>query len=222
MNRYCKSSKLSERKFREIIKCFAADLTAVQIAHLTGVNRNTVNLYLQRIRERIWVHCEEQRPLFGVVEVDESLFGARRVKGKRGRGAYGKTTVFGLYERNGQVYTEIVPDCSKHTLQSIIRGKVTLESVINSDGWKGYNGLVDIGYGHFRVDHSKDEFARGHTHVNGIEGFWGLAKVRLAKFRGMHSQTFILHLKETEFRYNNRNHDIGRLILKACRNKPLN
>ena len=81
--------------------------------------------------------------------------------------------MFGLYERNGQVYTEIVPDCSKHTLQSIIRGKVTLESVINSDGWKGYNGLVDIGYGHFRVDHSKDEFARGHTHVNGIEGFWG-------------------------------------------------
>ena len=221
-NRYCKSSKLPEWKFREIIRCFAADLTAVQIAHLTGINRNTVNLYLQRIRWRVLEYCEEQRPLFGVVEVDESFFGARRVKGKRGRGAYGKTTVFGLFERNGQVYTEIVPDCSKHTLQSIIRGKVTVESVINSDGWKGYNGLVDIGYGHFRVDHGKDEFVRGHTHVNGIEGFWGLAKVRLAKFRGMNPSTFILHLKETEFRYNNRQRDIGRLILKICRNKPLN
>jgi len=60
----------------------------------------------------------------GVVEVDESLFGARRVKGKRGRGAYGKTTVFGIFERDGKVYTQIVPNCSKATLQGLIRGKV--------------------------------------------------------------------------------------------------
>ena len=48
---------------------------------------------------------------------------------------------------------------------------------------RGYNGLVDLGYGHFRVDHSNDEFAKGAVHINGIEGFWGLAKVRLAKFK---------------------------------------
>ena len=29
----------------------------------------------------------------------------------------------------------------------------------------------------FRVDHSKDEFAQGPTHINGIEGFWGLTEV---------------------------------------------
>jgi transposase len=46
--------------------------------------------------------------MFGVVEVDESYFGLRRVKGKRGRGAYGKTAVFGIFERAGQVYTEVV------------------------------------------------------------------------------------------------------------------
>jgi transposase len=221
-NRYCKSSKLSEAKFRELVKYFAADLTAVQIAQLSGINRNTVNRYLRLIRDRIVWHCEEQRPLFGVVEVDESWFGARRVKGKRGRGAYGKTTVFGIYERAGMVYTEVVPDCSKATLQAIIRGKVEPESVINSDGWRGYNGLVDIGYGHFRVDHSKDEFTNGPNHINGIEGFWGCSKVRLAKFRGMHPATFLLHLKETEFRYNHRNKNIGRLILKMCRIHPLN
>ena len=68
--------------------------------------------------------CEAQRPLFGIVEVDESFFGARRVKGRRGRGAYGKTIVFGIFERQGRVYTEIVPDGSKPTLQGIIRGRV--------------------------------------------------------------------------------------------------
>lgn len=220
-NRYAKSSKLSEAKFRLLVKLFAADLTAVQIAQLSGLNRNTVNRYLRLIRERLLLYCDARRPFFGIVEVDESLFGAKRVKGKRGRGAYGKTTVFGIYERRGQVYTEVVPNCSKATLQGIIRGRVDANSTVNSDGWRGYNGLVDIGYGHFRVNHSKDEFVRGKTHINGIEGFWGCAKVRLSKFRGMHPQTFLLHLKETEFRYNLRHQNIGRVILKICRENPL-
>jgi len=216
-----RNSKLSEAKFRELVKLFSADLTAVQIAQVANLNRNTVNRILRLIRDRILDYTEDQRPFFGTIEVDESWFGAKRVKGKRGRGAYGKTTVFGVYERQGQVYTEIVPDCSKATLQGIIRGKVDPASVINSDGWRGYNGLVDIGYGHFRVDHSRDEFVRGKAHINGIEGFWGYAKVRLVRFRGMHRQTFLLHLKETEFRFNLRDQNIGRLILKLCRENPL-
>ena len=220
-SKYKFRSRISEKRFRLLAKLFSADLMATQIAYLTGLNRNTVNRYLRGIRERICVYCEEQSPFSGTVEVDESWFGAKRVKGKRGRGAYGKTTVFGIYERNGHVYTEIVPDCSKATLQAIIRGKVTAESVVNSDGWRGYNGLVDIGYGHFRVDHGKDEFARGHTHVNGIEGFWGIAKVRLAKFRGMAKSTFYLHLKETEFRYNHRNDNLYKIVLSLLRNNPL-
>ncbi|MDE3015340.1 MAG: IS1595 family transposase [Pseudomonadota bacterium] len=220
-SKYKFRSRISEKQFRMLVKLFSADLMATQIAYLTGLNRNTVNRYLQGIREHIAAYCEEQFPFSGTVEVDESWFGARRVKGKRGRGAYGKTTVFGIYERNGHVYTEIVPDCSKSTLQAIIRGKVAAESVVNSDGWRGYNGLVDIGYGHFRVDHGKDEFARGHTHVNGIEGFWGIAKVRLAKFRGMAKSTFYLHLKETEFRYNHRNDNIYKILLSLLRNNPL-
>jgi len=63
----------------------------------------------------------------------------------------------------------------------------------------GYNGLVDVGYGkHLRVDHSKDEFAKGLNHSNGIEGFWGYAKTRLFRFRGMAPSSFSLHLKESD------------------------
>ncbi len=153
-NRYSFRSRISEKKIREIVRYFAADLTALQAAQLSGLNRNTINRYYHAFRERILWACEAQRPMFGIVEVDESFFGPRRVKGKRGRGAYGKTVVFGVFERDGKVYTEIVPDCSKATLQGIIRGRVDPTSVINTDGWRGYNGLVDLGYGHFRVDHS--------------------------------------------------------------------
>ena len=220
-NRYAHRSRVSEKRIRELVRCFSADLTALQTAGLTGLNRNTVNRLYRGLRERIFAACEAQRPMFGVVEVDESLFGPRRVKGKRGRGAYGKTTVFGIFERDGQVYTEIVPDCSKATLQGIIRGRVDPASVINSDGWRGYNSLVDLGYGHYRVDHSSDEFVRGRVHINGIEGFWGMAKVRLAKFKGLPKHTFHLHLKETEWRYNHRTSDKPKLLLRYPREKPL-
>lgn len=118
-NLYSKHLHLSEGKLREIIRYFAADLTALQAAELSRANCDTINRIYRGLRERIYYACEADRPLFGVVEVDESWFGAKRVKGKRGRGAYGKTVVFGIYERAGRVYTEIVPDDSKTTLQVI-------------------------------------------------------------------------------------------------------
>ena len=222
-NKYAKRAHISERKFQQLVRLFSADLDACQIARLTGLNRNTVNRYLTKIRQRLVEYCETQSPFSGEVEVDESFFGARRIKGKRGRGAYGKTIVFGIFQRNGHVYTEIVPNCSKATLQAVIRDRVELDSIIYSDRWRGYNGLVDVGYGkHLRIDHSKDEFAKGRNHINGIEGFWGHAKTRLVRFRGMAPNTFNLHLKECEFRFNHRGQDLSRLILKILRNRPLN
>ena len=96
-NKYAKRSRISEAKIREVVRYFAADLTALQAAALSRLNRNTVNRLYRGVRERMLLACEAQRRLFGVVEVDESFFGARRVKGRRRRGASGKTVVFGIF-----------------------------------------------------------------------------------------------------------------------------
>jgi len=133
-NKYVKRSKISEAKTRQVVKLFALDLNASQIAKISGLNRNTINRYLAEIRTRISEYCELQSPFSGEVEVDESFVGARRVKGKRGRGAFGKTIVFGIFKRNGKVYTEIVPDCRRSTLQAVIRGRVSPQSIIHTDG----------------------------------------------------------------------------------------
>lgn len=205
------------------MKYFSMDIEATKIASLTGLNRNTINKYLLLIRKRIARECELESPFSGEVEVDESFFGARRAKGKRGRGASGKTIVFGLFKRKGKVYTKIIPNCSRATLQAVIRGKVDLASTIHSDGWKGYNGLVDLGYKkHYRVQHGNDEFANKKSHINGIENFWGIAKMRLAKFRGLSKTTFYLHLKECEFRFNHRGQNRYKLLLKIINKGPLN
>jgi transposase-like protein len=221
-NKYVYRSRISEKKFREIVKLFSLDLEADQTANITGLSRNTINKYYKTFRERIVIICEENSPLSGEIEVDESYFGARRIKGKRGRGAYGKTIVFGLLKREGKVYTEIVPDVKAATLQGVIRGRVDIDSVIHSDGWRGYDGLVDIGYDkHFRVHHGKNEFVRGKSHINGIESFWSYAKIRLVKFRGIDKKSFNLHLKECEFRFNHRGEDLYKLLLEIFRKEPL-
>lgn len=223
LNRYYRCSKISERKFLRVLRHFALDLTASRTAQLTGLTRKSVNEIFLKIRERIAQECERASPFSRCeVEVDESYFGARRVRGKRGRGASGKTIVFGIFKRNGCVYTEVVPDCKKATLQAIIRGRVAAEAVIHSDGWRGYDGLVDVGYSkHFRVNHGSNEFVRGTSHVNGIEGFWSFAKRRLQKFNGVFAETFNLHLKECEYRFNNRNKNLYRELLKLLRKNPL-
>jgi len=100
------------------------------------------------------------------------------------------------------VYTEIVPNCKKPVLQAIIKGKVDPSTVIYSDKWRGYDGLVDVGYDkHFRVNHNSNEFSKDkQIHINGIENFWSFTKRRLAKFNGV-KKNFDLHLKESEWRY---------------------
>jgi len=200
----------------------ALDLSATDTAELTGISVRSVNAIFLKIRRRLAEECERHRPFSGEVEVDESYFGPRRVRGKRGRGAGSKTIVFGIFKRNGWVYTEIVPDARKSTLQKVIRGRVSPESIIHSDGWRGYHGLVDVGYAkHFRVHHGNDEFVRGNSHINGIESFWAFAKHRLAKSKGIPRHTFYLHLKECEFRFNHRKDNLYLEMLRILRRNPI-
>jgi transposase-like protein len=221
-NRYYARSRISERKFRQLLRYFAMDFSATDVAQLTGIRRKAVTVIFLKIRRRIAEEGERVSPFSGEVEVDECYFGARRVRGKRGRGASGKTPVFGLLKRNGKVYTEVVPDCSKATLQAIIRGRIEPETVIHSDGWRGYDGLVDVGYAkHYRVHHGKNEFACGTHHINGIESFWSFAKNRLQKFHGIAPDKFYLHLKECEYRFNQRRQNLYAELLKLLRKYPL-
>ena len=214
---------ISENKFHQVLRLFCADLTSTQIAEVMQINRNTINRILQLLRTRI-LKLAESESYFeaGEIEVDESYFGSKRVRGKRGRGAGGKTKVFGMKKRGDKVYTQIVSNCSATELVPIIKKLAPSDSIIYSDEWKAYDGLVNAGYKkHYRVTHSEDVFANGRAHVNGIENFWGVAKNRLVKMRGITGEKFNLHLKETEWRFNHRHENIYKLLLNNLRSYPL-
>ena len=235
-NKYLNHAHISEAKFKEVLKLFCIGLEAKKVAELVSINRNTINRIFLLFRKRIAEFCEQQSPLgVGEIEIDESYFGAKRVRGLRGRGASGKIPVFGMLKRNGKVFTQIIKNCSASELLPIIRSQADEESTMFSDSWRSYNGLGDFGYKkHYRIKHGNNEFAKRQlamhdgnpvkirNHINGIENFWGLCKVRLSRFRGIHKSTFYLHLKECEFRYNYRKENLYKILLKEFRKTPLN
>lgn len=221
-NKYIHHSHISERKFREIVKCLDHDFTSQETADFTGLSRVTVGKLFIEFRKRILV-LEDESPVEGEVELDESYFGPRRVRGKRGRGAGSKIPVFGIIKRGDKVFTKVVSDCSREELLPIIKGKVLEGSDIYTDGWRAYDGLILDGYKHYRIHHHKNEFARGKNHANGIESFWSYTKRRLAKFNGLQESYLLLHLKESQWRWNMRvsGKNIYDKLLETFRKLPI-
>jgi transposase len=187
---------------KKLAQFFIAGTTARMAAELLGINRNTANLFYNKLRQIILYNQElESSFLDGEIEVDESYFGGVR-KGKRGRGAAGKVAVFGLLKRHGKVYSKIINDAKQETLIPIIRQKIKPDSIIYSDYFRSYDVLDISEFRHHRINHSK-EFAKGKNHINGIENFWNQAKRHMRKFNGVPQKNFALFLKECEFRFNN-------------------
>ena len=195
-----RKSRLSQYKQNKLIELFVAGVTARIAAELTNVNKSTAAYYFHRLRLLIYKNSSHLEMFDGEVEADESYFGGHR-KGKRGRGAAGKTAVFGLLKRNDKVYTVAVPNTQTATLLPIIREQVTPDSIVYTDCYKGYDVLDVSGFIHHRINHSK-EFADRRNHINGIGNFWNQAKRVLRKYNGIDRKSFPLFLKECEFRFN--------------------
>ncbi len=230
-------SKISTQKIKKIIKHFCTDVDATKTSELLELNPNTIDRYFGIFREIIYKNRMDafKEKIGWEIEVDESYFWAKRKRGyagklKRWRGTL-KQPVFWLIKRKDEVswrveiYTEIIPNCKAETLRPIIRWKVNFdESILYSDGWRGYNGLVDVATErHFRVSHGDNEFSKWNgVHINGIENFWSFTKRRLSKFNGT-KVNFPLHLKECEWRYTKTNIELEQellIMIKTFYKKP--
>jgi transposase len=144
------------------------------------------------------LHVEHDASLLeGEIEADESYFCGKR-KGKRGRGAAGKTPVLGLLKRKGRVYTTVINDTKTKTLMPIIQKKIVPDSI---NTYRSYNALDISSFQHERINHSK-LFADKQNHINGIQNFWNQAKRHLRKFNGVPKSNFYYFIQECEWRFN--------------------
>ena len=130
-----RNSRLIYYKQDHLIEHSVSGSTPLTGASLCGVNRKTAAFFFPRLREIIVFKLEaKSEAMFGgEIEVDESYFGGKR-KGKRGRGACEKISVFGLLKRGGRVYTKIIPDASRATLPRSLSAKscLTASSILTA------------------------------------------------------------------------------------------
>ena len=217
--------KLSKNKLRKIIEEFVLEHSTNIILSRVDVSR----YMLLRVLTLLRVAMTQDVPnvFEGTVEVDETYLGGQwknkrlsvkrsPLKAKRGRGT-NKQAVFGIRCRNGKVWAELIDNAEAKQLQPRILKQVKKGSVVFSDTWRGYTGIAAKGYVHRLVNHSKDNFVTNGNHINGLEGFWGYLKRKLAAKGGIRQSRLHLYLGEYVWRYNHRH-----LNLKEQKNHLIN
>lgn len=204
--------RLTRGEWKQIIHLFLMEQNSNSIIERTRLEKRRVFRALTKIGI---VLAKDVPEIFsGTVEVDETYDGGQwknkrktiRDHGtKRGRGTK-KQPVFGILCRNGQVWAEVVDDVEAGTLQPFISRNVSAGSTVCSDTWKAYTGIAARGYVHRLVNHGERQYSDGKgNHINGLEGFWGFLKRKLASKGGITKQKLPLYLAEYIWRYNHRN-----------------
>ena len=226
-NPYVKRSRISTRQFRKFLALFCKDFNASQIADLMNWNRNTANLWINHIRQRISRLAEQEKMRNAArVQMDEKYFTKTKEYFPKYKLPYQELVVFGIIDYDGKVYAKIIPKTNKAHIFPVIFDCCAVGATIYTDGHSVYKGLCKLGYNHHSINHSKEEFSRYENGVcittNRIEGYWGWLTLRLHKFRGVKWDNLHLHISESVWRYNHRQDDIYKLLLKELRARPLN
>ena len=71
-NKYIVHSRISEKKFREVLKYFAQDIEATKIANLTGISRISINKILKNIRILMAKECEKISKFSGEISSSQA------------------------------------------------------------------------------------------------------------------------------------------------------
>jgi transposase-like protein len=176
-------------------------ISAKQLERELGVTYKTAWRIFRQIRSMLTDNVVLEG---SSVEADETYIGGKR-HGKRGRGAEGKTPVFGLAERKGKIIAKVVPNVQAETLLPIIKEKVLESSAVYTDELPSYDRLPKLGYQHRRIHHASKVYVMGDIHTNTVEGFWSLVKRGIGGVNHAVSAKYLQsYLNEYAFRYNRR------------------
>ena len=208
-----KYSKLSDYQIKKILRNFSLELTAIQTARQMNLNRHTVDRYYEFFRERI-ARYQEHSVMHGasastpariVREPDARWSGLPR-------NSIGDTPVIGLVKREGKVFVTLIPDVSSKFLLPIVKKlDVNALSSALAEHWTQYDGLVLSHYRHYRIPHGENS-AHGHHTIDDVDSFWSQVKRKMRKHNGIPRHKLYLYLKESEFRFNNREKNLYPLL----------
>jgi transposase len=193
-------------------------ISAKQLQREIDVTYKTAWRMFNRIRQMLVE--ENDSPLTGEVEIDESAWGGRIRAADRSRATTStqrrqeamakvanRPTIFAMVERGGRVRVAVIPDRSKQTIQGLIRKHVSPDATVYTDEWALYSDLGRDFAEHHQIKHQDGVYAQGHVHTQTVEGFFGNVKRGLSGVQHNVSRKWLeLYVGEFAFRYNHR-HD---------------
>ena len=197
-------------------------VSAKELERQLGVTYKTAWRLAGLIREHM-ADVDGDEPIGGPfkrVEIDETYIGGYRAGGQ---GGAGKTVVFGMMERGGDLVVEVVKDRKSKTLLPIITANVREHSEVHTDEHVAYGALSKRRYWHKTVNHAQEQYVSPTgTTVNGIEGFWRHLKASIAGTHISVSPKYLeRYAKEFEFRFNRRNDPVSMLPELLSTFRPL-
>ena len=220
-NRYLKNARIPEKKVRELLNLFCEDLTATQIANVSGISRITVNAYLKLIRTQIAQYCEEHNPYSHYFRQFSFLPKQTPVDTNPADQA-AENHFYGIFRSEQSIYTKQILNIDNNWLNNWVRGKMTVEkSVVEANDLHIYEAVVDFSRTKLYRVNLPSLAIKGKSRIDEIDLFWGILKSRIVKFRGLNTGTVYLHVKESEFRYNHRNADLFSIIHSLIQKRPL-
>ena len=196
-------------------------ISAKHLERELGVHYKTAWRMFNKIRNQLMT--QDDAPLSGAVEADETFVGGKpRESDRRRRARAGwnaqtdywdkKAIVFAAVERKGRIRAEVVPSSRGPVLNAKVREFVLPGSMIFTDEWSAYDRLGKTGYTHRRIKHKARVYVDGDVHTQTIDGFFGLFKTGM---RGAHhavSHKWLQgYVNEWAWRYNRR-HEGNRMF----------
>lgn len=198
-------------------------ISALQIKRETGLSYKSALFMMHRIRHAMG--DTDDRPLEGVVEADETFVGGRpRTRGpKYGVGSRKhvrpKTPVMVMLERNGSARSLVLPSVTSESLRSAIREHVRRDAILVTDECQAYKRVgKEQTRGHYRVNHTAREYARGDIYTNTAESYFAILKRGInGTFHAVSKKHLHRYVDEFSFRWNTRKDTDGARTVKAIR-----
>lgn len=200
-----------------LLSTSAKGISSVQMAKQVGVTQKTAWFMDQRIRKAM---KQNKGQLFGTVEADETYVGgkeknkhlAKRIEHTRGRSVKGKTAVFGLIQRGGEVRAQVLDDVKMKTLEQQIVENVKIGSKLYTDDFMSYAKIGTL-YHHGAVRHGRGEYVRGNVHSNSAESFWALFKRGYhGTYHNMSKKHLQRYVDEFAYRFNTRKSSMSEIF----------
>jgi transposase-like protein len=187
-------------------------ISSYEVGRDLGITQKSAWFVLQRLRLALQARSFVKLGGDGMeVEVDETFIGGvarfmhQDVRRRRviASSTKGKTPVFGVLERGGEVRANVIPNRKRHAIETEINKHIATGSSLYSDSLASY-AFLPAHYRHEVIDHAEG-YVKGQVHTNGMENFWSLLK-RGLKGTYISVEPFHLfrYLDEQVYRFNNR------------------